>query len=121
MTQQLLWIEIVLKGTIGLLLVVMPKWTAYVLGLPPVTQAFWARMAGSALAGIAAAVALGAWLGKPGGIGLAGLVAINFAAAVVLVLELSVGTATPARRGRALLWLAALSLAALGLAELAQV
>lgn len=121
MAQQLLWLEIALKGTVGLLLVVMPKWTAYALGLPQVTQAFWPRMAGSALIGIAAAVALGAWLGKPGGIGLAGLVAINFAAAVVLVAELSVGAPAPARRGRALLWLSVLSLAALGLAELAHV
>ena len=119
MVQQLLWIEIVLKGAVGLLLVIAPKLTARVFGLPAVTAAFWPRLAGSTLLGIAAAILISAWLGKPAAITLPALVAINFASAIVLVAELSVGTAAPARRGRVLLWLVALLLAGLGTTELA--
>jgi hypothetical protein len=69
--------------------------------------------------GTAAAVAVGVWLGRSGGLGLAGLVAINLAAAVVLVAELSLTREGTAVRGRLLLWASAIGLAALGLVELA--
>lgn len=121
MAEQLLWIEIVSKGAIGLVLLLFPKLSAKALGLPLVAQSFWPRMLAGALLGIAAAIVLGAWLGRPGGLGLAGAVAVNFAAAVVLAIELTLGRDGMARRGRVLAWIAALALAGLGLVELAWV
>ena len=121
MAQQLLWIEIVLKTSVGALLFLVPRATAKALGLPPVAQSFWPRLVGGALLGIAAAVALGTWLGRPGGLGLAGAVAINLTAAVVIVAELSLAKDGMAKRGRVLSWLAAGGLGLLGLVELAAI
>ena len=119
MLQQLLWLEIILKGGTGLALLMAPKIVAKTLGLPPVGSAFWPRALGSVLLGTALAVLLGAWLARTNGLGLAGAATINMAAAVSIISELSVGTTGMARRGRWFLWLLAAVLLILSLVEIA--
>jgi len=117
--QQLLWLEIILKGGTGLALLLIPKAVTRVLGLPPFGSSFWPRALGSVLLGAAIAILLGAWLARANGLGLAGAATINVAAAVLVISELTVGTAGLARRGRWFLWLLVAVLLLLSLVEIA--
>jgi hypothetical protein len=117
--QQLLWLEIILKGGTGLALLVMPKAVTRVLGLPPFGSPFWPRALGSVLLGAAIAILLGAWLARSNGLGLAGAATINVAAAVLIISELTVGAPGLARRGRWFLWLLVAVLLGVSLVEIA--
>jgi hypothetical protein len=119
MVEQLLWLEIVLKGATGLVLLVLPRTFARLTGMPAAGATVWPRLLGSVLVGMAAAIALGAWIGRADGLGIGGLAAINLAIVVFIAAQLSVGGDGLARRGRALLWLVAAGLALLGLVEIA--
>ena len=55
MFHQLLWIEILSKGAVGVLLLVAPRILARALGLPPAAEPFWPRCFGGVLAGLAVA------------------------------------------------------------------
>lgn len=118
MVEQILWLEIVLKGAAGLVLLVLPGTFGRLVGLPAGAPV-WPRLLGSVLIGMAAAVALGAWLGRKDGLGIGGLAAVNLAIVVFIAAQLAVGADGLPRRGRALLWLAAAGLALLGLVEIA--
>ncbi len=118
MLQELLWIEIVLKGAAGGLLMLAPRTLARALGLPPVAEPFWPRCLGALLVGIALAAFLEVKLKGANGLGLAGAIAVNLAAAGIIGGQLIVGQVTPARRGRVLLWLTAGLLMLLALAEI---
>ena len=119
MVQQLLWLEIILKGGTGLALLLAPSPLARLIGLPPVGAPFWPRALGSVLVGMAVAAAFGVGLGRSNGLGLAGAAVVNVAAAVFIVAELTIGAPGLARRGRLFLWLLAGVLAILSLVELA--
>jgi hypothetical protein len=119
MVEQLLWLEIILKGSVGVALLVAPRTLSRLLGTAPAASPVWARLLGSVLAGMAVAVVLGIWLKRPDGLGLAGLAAINLTVVVVIAAQLSSGGYGLARRGRALLWLAAAALSLLSLVEIA--
>jgi len=118
MGQDLLFVEMALKGASGILLLLFPRSLARILGLPPVTETFWPRLLGALLAGLAIASFLEV---RPGhnGVGLAGHVAINFAAVLAATGLLVTGRAGPTRRGRAFMVLVIAMLAVLALLELA--
>lgn len=119
MLQHLLWLEVILKGGTGLVLVVAPTATTRLLGLPTAGAAFWPRALGIVLVGLAIAVSLGAGLGRTNGLGLAGAAWVNVAALVFIVAELTVGGTGLAGRGRVFLWMLAGVLAILSIVELA--
>ncbi len=120
--EQLIWFEVAFKGAAGLALIVLPNTTLRILGLHRDAQRFWPRIAGCVLAGIALGVL--ATLLTPqarGGIGPAGLIAVNLSLAAGLLSPLVWGTAAPFRRGRfavLVLGLASLALAFLEIAHI---
>jgi hypothetical protein len=119
MVQNLLFVEIVLKGIGGVLLLLFPRSLARVLGLPSVGDTFWPRLLGALLMGLGVATFLDMQLVARNGLGLAGLVAINLATMLAVIGMLIMGRAGPTRRGRAAVILAIAVLAILSLFELA--
>lgn len=120
--QQLLWLEVALKGAAGLILIVLPFSALRTLGLDRPANRFWPRFSGFLLFGIAAGTLLS--LASPstkGGIGAGGLVALNLAAAAGLIVPLVWGTAAPDRRGRFLLAALTAALLALAFVEIAHI
>ena len=98
---QILWLEIALKGGIGLALMLMPLTALRALGLHRPDFGFWPRLAGALLLGIAAAVVIFIELPNArGGLGPAGLIPINLCASAALIGALVMGVAAPTRRGR---------------------
>ncbi len=122
MWQQLIWIEAILKGTVGLLLLLAPGTLARVLGLPRPETGFWPRLLGSSLLALTAAYLVeGFAAGRTQGLGLGGSVAVNLAAAPLIAAVTLMAAPQLTRRGKALLWLLAILVAVLGLVELAYV
>lgn len=121
MARDLLWIELVHKGLLGGLLLCFPRTFARILGLPPVSEAFWPRLLGAMLVGLALATLLEGQLTSGNGLGLAGHVALNLVAALTLIALLIMGRAGPTRRGRWAAGLAAAALCMLAMVELAWV
>ncbi len=118
MAHQLLWLEVVLKLSAGVVLLVAPAATAAVLGLPRPGSGFWPRLLGAVLVGLAAASALYGFLLPGRGLSLAGSLAVNLASAALLFATLMLGP-PPSRRGRAVLWLLTGLLLLLSLFEIA--
>ena len=119
MKEWVVWIDLAARLASGLLLVVLPKAIIALLGLPKVPETFWPRMTGILLLAAACGTAIEArWPGK-GGPSLGGLVALNLAVSFALATALVVGQLDIPKRGRVLMWLAALSSAVLGLVQLA--
>jgi hypothetical protein len=115
---QLLWLESLLKLSIGAILLLVPLTAIRILGLPAAANGFWPRMLGVLLIGIGAAAFIeGAWEGSRG-IGLAGLVIINLLSAAVLAFLGLFGGAAPTRRGAFALWSAVVLLFVLSLFEI---
>lgn len=119
--QQLLAIEVVMKLSGGLLLLLAPVTVARLLGLSRPESGFWPRLLGAALLGMGTATAIETWLAKSNGLGLAGSVAINLIAAFVIVAMLLMQSGAPTRRGRMTLWILAALLALLALVEIAYI
>lgn len=119
MARDLLWLELLLKGVSGALLLFFPRSLSRLLGLPPVTETFWPRLLGALLVAIAAATLLEEQLAQRNGLGLAGHVALNLGVALTLFSLLILGRAAPTRRGRVLVGGFAAALAVLALVELA--
>ena len=119
MTNQLLWIEVIANGSLGLVLLAAPSLLISALGLAPSGSSFWPRLTGGMLLGTAIATAAGLAGWTKSGLGLGGHVAINVTVALALVSMLVLGPVVPTRRGRAFLWLLALSLLALAFVEIA--
>ncbi len=120
--QQILWFEIIFKGAIGATLLILPLTALSVAGLQRPETGFWPRLVGALLLGIAAGVFLTLRFPEAnGGIGPAGLVAVNLSLAAGLLSPLVWGTAAPFRRGRfavLVLGLASLALAFLEIAHI---
>lgn len=118
---QLVWIELVMKLAGGLALTLLPLTTIKVLGLPKAETAFWPRLLGVVLIGLAAATFMDASVRLGHGLGLAGSVAINLVAALALTVMLVLKQGPAAWRGRAVLWLLVFLLGALVLVEIAYI
>lgn len=119
--QQLLFLEAVVKAAIGLVLMIAPGASFRVLGLPVVPTGFWPRLLGATLFGIAGANLIEGTLLGSRGLGLAGSLAINFAIAAMLTIQLAVNAAATTLRGRLLLWILVAVLYVLILVEIAHV
>jgi hypothetical protein len=121
MSDQLLWFETLLKGSIGLLLVFLPITTARMAGFPHGNTAFWPRLFGSALLGIAGAFAVEGYIAggaiEAKGLGLGGAVIINLTAILSLFGTL-IFSAVATRRGKVVIWLMILLLLFLTLFEI---
>lgn len=117
--QQLFWIEACLKLAGGLALVTAPRVLTRLLGLPSADDAFWPRLLGAVLIGIAVASLIEGRAPGAGGLGMAGSIAINLAGAGMLGALLILDRAGKTRRGRALLILIAAILVLLSLFEIA--
>jgi len=123
MTDQLLWLETLLKGGIGLVMLFTPLTAAKLAGLPHGNTAFWPRLFGAALLGIAAAFAFEGYTKlnsniSATGIGLGGAVIINFVTILSLVGTIILQGVTT-RRGLLLVWSLSLMLIFLMLFEIA--
>jgi hypothetical protein len=118
MVQRLLLAEMVLKGALGLVLLIAPRLAARTAGLPADGAGLWLRLAGGLLLGIAGAILVEGLKGPGRGVPLSAIIAVNLGAAGGLAAALAV--APPAtRRGTAVLWLAILLLLGLGFVEIA--
>jgi hypothetical protein len=118
---QLLWIETVLKLSGGLVLCLAPLLVIKALGLPPAASAFWPRVLGALLIGLAAATFIeGAWP-QVRALGLAGCIVINLVTAAMISVLATLGAGAPARRGSAVLWALVVLLVVLSLFEIAHV
>lgn len=119
MMQQLLFLEAVAKAAIGLLLMLAPSVVIRALGLPAVLNGFWPRLFGATLFGIAGANLIEGTLLGSRGLGLGGSLAINFAVAAMLTVQLALNAAATTVRGKVLLWILVASLYVLILVEIA--
>ena len=116
---EILTADALAKACIGLILLLLPGPTARLAGLWRGDVAFWPRMAGALLLGIALAIVLQFYIPAKGGLGAAGTIAINMTGAVALLSALSMGAGAPTRRGRAVLWSMFALLVVVSLAEIA--
>lgn len=120
MIQQLIWIEALLKGVVGVLLLAAPLLLIRLLGLPRLEHGLWPRLLGAALLGLAGAYLIEGLLdGRARGLGMAGSVAVNLTGAMTLAALPVLSTLPLARRGRIALWASASVLALLGFVEIA--
>jgi hypothetical protein len=118
---QLLWLETVLKIGSGLAFVIAPVTLIRVLGLPPAGSGLWPRLLGAMLIGCGAAAYIeGAWPDSRG-LGLAGLVLINFMMSGTLAATAMLGGSAQTRRGSFAIWAIVVFLFVLALVEIAHV
>lgn len=101
MIDQILWINALAAISVGLLLVVTPKSTLKLCGLPQAAQSLYPRLLGVNLLSVAVAIVLEG-NGREG-LGIQGMSAINLVAGSALVLLLLFGGLIMAKRGRWLL------------------
>lgn len=113
MLQQLLWCEVILKGSTGLMLTLAPARLSALFGLPSAAVTFWPRLLGGVLLGMTAALLVQGIFPAVRTLTPAGLIAINLTSGIVITGLLMLGKAATSRRGRALLWLLVLALALL--------
>lgn len=116
---QILWLELVLKLSAGLTLLLVPGPAIYLAGMPPSAAQSWPRYLGAVLIGIGAAIFIQLKSPAANVIGPAGLCAINFAGAGVMAAHLILGQAATTRRGRLFVLANALLLFAFAFVELA--
>ena len=120
--QQILWFEVALKAVAGLTLLLIPLTAIRIVGMQRPETGFWPRLTGAVVFGIAAAVFV--TLEFPdahGGLGPAGLIAINLAGAGAMIAPLIMGSAAPTRRGRLFILANAVALLALAFLEIAHI
>lgn len=123
MADQLLWFETLLKGGIGAIMLLAPLTAAKLAGLPHGNSAFWPRLFGAALLGIAAAFAIEGYSQinahiNAKGLGLAGAVVINLITLLALIGAI-IFKGVASRRGLLLIWCLVMILLALILFEIA--
>ncbi|MDX2289655.1 MAG: ABC transporter permease [Hyphomicrobiaceae bacterium] len=117
--QQLLWFETLLKGSAGLVLLLLPLTAAHILGLPKPHSGLWPRLLGALLLGIAAAAYIEGAASSSRGLGLAGCAAINLIGAGTIISLLVLDAAAASIRGRAIMALLAGLLVLLSLFQIA--
>ena len=105
MTDQLLWIEALIKFSAGCILLILPITMLKVFGLPGRDTALWPRLLGGMLAGMGLAQLAEGGIAGSGGLGLAGTAIVNITCAATLSVLLITNQASATRRGRTALWL----------------
>ncbi len=118
--QQILWAEITIKASIGLILLLAPLSALALTGIERPATGLWPRLTGA----LTLAIAFSIWFGLQypqarGSIGPAALVPINLISAAVLIAALVLGAAASTRRGKLAVALGAIVLLALGFLEIA--
>ncbi|MGD1994676.1 MAG: hypothetical protein PVI59_15890 [Anaerolineae bacterium] len=106
---------------LGLILLLFPAGTLELLGLPPTNTYFYATILGGVILGIGVALCL-EWWGAPRGVrglGLGGAIAINVCGAGVLLFWLVLDDLVIPLRGRIALWVVAIGVLGIGVAEIA--
>ena len=104
---------------LGLLLVSFPTRAVEVFGIPQTDDRFYPTVLGAVLLGIAAAL----WIehrrkpGRAAGLGLAGATSINLIGAVAIIGWLVSGRLAIPAHGRVVLWIVAIGLVVISLAE----
>lgn len=116
--EQLLWAETLLKGTIGICLLMAPKIIVRLFSLPDTISAFWPRLTGSILLGLALVIFMSGAKIIDDGIGLGGLAVLNYCAAAVLISSRWGSSSPTGQRGGTLLAYLAIGLCLLATAEL---
>ncbi len=104
MVDQLLWIDALFKLSFGIALLVLPHLLIKTLGLPKTKQAFYPRLVGALLVGLAFALMIEGAGDASSGLALHGAVAINLSVSFFIVVRLLFADPTPTRRGRFVLW-----------------
>jgi hypothetical protein len=106
---------------LGVLLLLFPAGILELLGLPPTDTFFYATILGAVILGIGVALCVELWGAPRGvrGLGLGGAIAINLCGAGVLLLWLLFGGLDLPLRGQVTLWVVALAVLGIGIAELA--
>lgn len=98
--EQLLWIETLIKGSVGVCLILSPKLIVHLFGLPPSSTPFWPRLLGGVLIGLAIAAFMTGARVIDDGVGLAGFAIINLCAAALLAAHYVRPNAAGQQRGR---------------------
>ncbi len=115
----LLLVDAIVNLILGLFLLFFPAGIIELLGLPPTNTHFYASILGAVLFGIGIALLL-ELLGPQKqvvGLGIGGVIAINFCGSIVLMLWLIFGTLEIPLRGRIILWIVGLLVFFIGVAE----
>ena len=118
MLDQILWLDVLLKLSLGSALVLLPETSLRLAGLPSAGAKLTARLLGAAMTGIALAILVNAALHRTSGLGPGGAFAVNLIGALVLGLVLVSGKTELPFRGRALLWLLLAAMAILAALDL---
>ena len=111
--------DALIRTSLGLWLIALPKTLIGLLGLPRTVETFWPRMVGALLLALAGALSLEVLFPGGRGLGFAGAMLVNLATAFALATGLVVGRLELPWRGRAALWAAVALSLLLGLVELA--
>lgn len=116
---QLLWLETLLKGTIGISLLLSPNFVIHIFALPSAASAFWPRLFGGLLIGLSAATFLTGARIIDDGIGLGALALINGVIACLLVPRFVIERRQPhKRRSKTVLGILILVTTIMAIAEL---
>ncbi|MFT3730728.1 MAG: ABC transporter permease [Hyphomicrobium sp.] len=120
--ERILWAEIAIKSTLGLILLLAPLLASSLAGIQRPNTGFWPRLTGA----LTLAVAVSIWIGlhfpdARGSIGPAALVPINLISATTLLTTLVLGAAAETRRGKLVVAAGAVVLLALGFLEIAHI
>jgi hypothetical protein len=120
--QHILWFEVFLKAGAGLTLLLIPLTALRLTGMQRPETGFWPRLLGAVVLGIAAAVFITLqYPSARGGLGPAGLIPINLAAAAAMIAPLIMGYAAPSRRGKLFVTVNAVTLLTLAFMEIAHI
>lgn len=105
MLDQILWLDVLLKLSCGIPLVLVPLASFKAAGLPAAGSMLAVRMLGAAMIGIASAIMLEGMVHRTTGLGPGGAFLVNLTGALVLGLVLVSGKTELVLRARLLLWL----------------
>jgi len=116
-SRPLLLVDAAINLVLGVLLLLYPQWLVEALGIPPVATTFFPNVLGGVLFGIGIAL-LVAYRGGAHGLGLDGAIAINLCGAGVVAGWLVVAPQVFPPKGRITLWIIAVLVIGVALAEL---
>ncbi len=116
--EQLLWLETLIKGVIGISLLLSPKMLIRMFALPDSSSSFWPRLTGALLVGLAGVIFMSGAKLINDGIGLAGLATLNLCAAAILLATYWAPRPSTQQRGKSLLGGLGLALCLLAIVEL---
>ena len=118
--RNILLIDAIINFVLALLLGIFPKEVISFLGLPVVSNPFYASILGGVFLGIGIALLIGrsAKIKNSDGLGLRGAIAINFSGGFVLALWLLFGSLNVPTHGKLIMWALVVILFAISTVEL---